>query len=122
VAAGEPSLLAHIGGVPDPIGFDLPQSCLLRRGTKMRRPYLRAWEENMIKLVAVAFLVSLVSPVQAMPRAAIEQPGSLIGAKHLEQVCIVLMVSACVHPLGVKQPGALQDYATSAAAAFDKHP
>jgi hypothetical protein len=34
----------------------------------------------------------------------------------------VLMVSACVHPLGVKQPGALQDYATSAAAASDKHP
>ena len=40
-------------------------------------------------------------------------------AKHAEQVCIVLMVSACVHPLGVKQPGALQDYATSAAAASD---
>jgi hypothetical protein len=44
----------------------------------MCRPYLRAWEENMIKLVAVAFLVALVSPVQAMPRAAIEQPDSLV--------------------------------------------
>ena len=43
-------------------------------------------------------------------------------AKHAEQVCIVLMVSACVLPLGVKRPGALQDYVTSVAAVSDKRP
>jgi hypothetical protein len=32
----------------------------------------------MIKLVAVAFLVALASLAQAMPRAAIEQPDSLV--------------------------------------------
>jgi len=32
----------------------------------------------MIKLVAVAFLVAIVSPAQAMPRAAVQQPDSLV--------------------------------------------
>ena len=32
----------------------------------------------MIKLVAVAFLVAIASSAQAMPRAAIEQPDSLV--------------------------------------------
>jgi hypothetical protein len=43
-------------------------------------------------------------------------------ARHAEQVCIVLMVSACVHLLGVKRPGALQDYVTSVDAVSDKRP
>jgi hypothetical protein len=55
----------------------------------------------MIKLVAVAFLVAIVSPAQALPRAAVQQPDSLVG---------------------VKRPGALQDYVTSVAAASDKRP
>lgn len=58
----------------------------------------------MIKLVAVAFLVAIVSPAQAMPRAAVQQPDSLVTT--VREACgagmIVLMVSACVHPLGVK--------------------
>ena len=32
----------------------------------------------MIKLVAVALLVAIVSPAQAMPRAAVQQPDSLV--------------------------------------------
>jgi hypothetical protein len=32
----------------------------------------------MIKLVAVAFLVAIVSAAQAMPRAVIQQPDSLV--------------------------------------------
>ena len=78
----------------------------------------------MIKLVAVAFLVAIVSAAQAMPRAVIQQPDSLVttvreacgaGMHRVNGVCVRM-------PLGVKQPGALQDYATSAAAASDNRP
>ena len=44
----------------------------------MRRPICVHGRKNMIKLVAVAFLVAIVSPVQAMPRAVIQQPDSLV--------------------------------------------
>ena len=43
-----------------------------------RRPMCIVGRENMIKLVAVAFLVAIVSPAQAMPRAAVQQPDSLV--------------------------------------------
>jgi hypothetical protein len=61
----------------------------------------------MIKLVAVAFLVAIVSAAQAMPRAVIQQPDSLVttvreacgaGMHRVNGVCVRTAARRTSHP------------------------
>jgi hypothetical protein len=40
---------------------------------------LHRWEENMIRLVTVAFVVALMSSAQATPLAPVQQPDSIVS-------------------------------------------
>ena len=77
----------------------------------------------MIRLIAVAFLVAIAAPAQAMPRPVVQQPDSIVIT--VREACgagMHCVNGVCVRtPARRQQPGARRACATSTVAASDSN-